>query len=226
VSCSGAGECASQTTCGAGSSPDWYSPATAGGHRGLDDPRWGTDPAAAFETTLSEGAGGYIILYNRETKQLAVSVRITLGSEEAPSPSDRIFFAITPNISGAPLARRLMLPLSELQPGAVATGLSQFDVAMLTDDWRPDDRAWVQNASAWRGGPGANLSWAVNFRADLPLAMIDPSKPFRVILTVELEHAPRELTTPAEAGLLKEMPTSWALATIDPTLCTQRVVLR
>lgn len=225
--CSGAGECAAPAamSCMPGQSPNWYAAASQGGNPSLDDPRWGAEPAPAFAGTFGFESGSYVIVFDRLAKQLAVSLRVTAGASEAPDARDYVYFAATPNISGAPTARNVLIPLIDLRAGEGPKSIAQFAASAYVKSWQAESGGWVQHVSAWRGDANARLSWAVNLRIDLAAISIDVTKPFRIAIAAHAEGAARDLTTPVELGMLTEMPASWARARVDPTRCVDRVVL-
>ncbi|HKP57497.1 MAG TPA: hypothetical protein VJV78_12285, partial [Polyangiales bacterium] len=226
ASCSGAGQCIIvMSGCDAGQSPDWLSPPQSGGNSSLDDPRWGSAPAETFTGTFGFNTGGYILLVDRATKQLALSIRMTMGPNEAPTPADYVYFAATPNVSGSPSARSAAIPLIDLLAGEGPKQMTSFETKVFGTSWQSENVAWVQDASAWHGGPNDGVSWAVQLHVDLSLLGIDLAKPFRIALAAHADGATGDLTTPKDAGMLTNMPEAWAQARIESSGCVSRVKL-
>jgi hypothetical protein len=206
--------------------PDWYSSPQGGGYPGFDDPRWGTG-LIAFLGTTSEGAGGYVIAYDRAASELAVTIRPTLGPSETPSSLDSVYFGITTNQVPNPGALSASISLISLQPGEGPRSISSLQTSEYTTTWSPSSRLeWLSRISAWRGTQTDVVSWAVSFRVKLALASVDPTRPFRIAIALHADGQARDLSTPADFTKAQDRPDGWPLADLDPQACVGWVTLR
>jgi hypothetical protein len=221
----GAGEC-SALICQSGLSPDWFSDPQAGGYMTLDDPRWGGVEPTQFASSMGSMDGGFIIVLDRAAKQLAVSVRVTKGSSEIPTSSDYVYFGATVNVAGSMVtARNIVIPLISMRDSEAGTPIPMFSTSAFTDTWHEDTTAWVQHVNGWRGSPNEKLSWAVNFRVDLPTLGVDTAKTFRVAVAAHVEGA-ADMSTPATLGMSTDKPTQWSAAMAIGTECVTPLVLQ
>jgi hypothetical protein len=207
-------------------SPDWYSAAASGGNPGWNDPRWGSDAPVSFEKTFSGQPGSYIIVFDRAAGELAVTVRVTMGPDEAPDPGDAVMFAVASNDMNSPVARSATLTPVPLDIGAGPQALTPA-TSEYTGSWQssnPPD-AWLLHASEWRGVQGNTPSWVVNFRIKLSAAGLDPAKPFGVALNVQIKGAPSDLSTPSNLAQWLDQPPTWPRANLTTISCVARVPL-
>jgi hypothetical protein len=230
--CSGNGDCAAAPpppppTCTSGDSPDWYSPAQIGGNPSWNDPRWGSDGPVSFARSFAKQPGGYIAVFDRAAGELALTVRVTMGTAEAPDPSDSVRFGIVANRSGGPAARAATFALAELDVGEGPQQISTIATSDYSGSWQSSTppNPWFLQTSLWRGKTGNEPSWVVSFRINLTDAGIDVSKPFRAALGVHIGNAPNDVSTPDGFSASMDAPDTWASVDLGAIDCVGRVSL-
>lgn len=218
------GEC---VACTRGQSPDWVSASDQGGNQRFDDPRWGSAEPAMFQSTLGDMSGGYIIVFDRSTSELAVSIRVTRGSSEAPTMADLIYFGITANVGTGAVAREVQFSPPALDFGQGPGVITAFVTSKNTGMWTQDsvtDNSWIRDLGAWRGTQNDTLSWVVSFRVGLAQSDVDPALPFRATITAHLDGA-GDLSTPTDYIQLRDRPFEWPAVDVGSIMCVGRAQL-
>ena len=222
--CDDRAECGAVPSCPPDASPDWYAPG-AGANRVLNDPRWGGAlDRFAGGSESDPNAGGYAIVFDRPSGQLAVSLRAL--AEDMAGAQDYVFFGVRSDTVGA----AVRLPLA-VEPGASdplpLSGGTAYE--LVGNAWEESqDPIWLQHVRAWVMSPEA--SWAVSFRVDLATIGIDPASPVRVGLGLHVENMSAEYNPATPAQLMADMPPggmsrNWPALDLSAVKCTERVRL-
>ncbi|HKU44913.1 MAG TPA: hypothetical protein VJR89_42430 [Polyangiales bacterium] len=229
--CGMGGECSAAASCPKNASPDWYSPA-AGSDRSLDDPRWG----GALDRFINSGApgmssdaGGYAIVFDRASNQLAVTLRAL--APDTASPQDFVYFGMRGNQAGEVAGHAVRIPLEVMPSGAdprpLMGGITAYQLASTGNGWTEQAQtpSWLQHASAWVMSPQA--SWAVSFRVDLGATGFDTAQPVQVGLGLHAENPDAEYNPSTPGQLMLGMPElamsrMWPLLDLASIECTDR----
>jgi hypothetical protein len=207
-------------------SPDWYSAAADGGNPSWNDSRWGNTAALGFAQTFSGAPAGYIIVFDRAAAELAVTVRVTMGTSELPDAMDVVTFGITANRSDGAAAHQATFMIAELDAGAGPVGIGYAN-ADFSGSWRSSSpiNPWIEQQNEWRGAQASDPSWIVSFRIKLSAAGVDPALPFRASVSVHIDGAPNDLSTPANLAASLDKPDTWPRIDLSAISCVGRANL-